>query len=926
MLFEALGSWLLGQFADAAGKRLGAGLLGGEQERALRAAGQVAIMRAARELRPGASGEDAEHVARVIDQVFRIPVSAAPLEEHATLLQALQAGITAQLAVLGDATLTGTGQSSAQVLDLPVERVTETLTSGVIREILLGGAGGGPLAPLAEQLNHDLTHLQGQHTAGMLDRVVQALAQLTRRADAAAPPAPRELPRPAADFTGRVDELAMLRGWLAVDAAGKGGAATPTAEAGQPAPTCAIGGMAGVGKSALAIEAANQLADSFPDGQLYVNLQGATPGLSPLDPLDALGGMLRTLGHDPTQIPGQVQEAAARFRSLTAGRRLLIVLDNADSARQVRPLLPGSPTCAVLVTSRRALVTLEGAHLLQLDALPEPQALALLGRVAGPQRIAAEPRAAVAVVASCGWLPLAIRIAGSRLAARPSWPVGLLADLLADATRRLEELAIGELAVRASFEISLHSLQDSPDPVDHAAVSAFGLLGLPDGPDIGVAAAAGLLDQPEPRTRTVLERLVDAQLLETPQPGRYQFHDLLRLYARQHATSQHPEPERLAASTRAFAFYTATAWHTLALLRPGDHRLATANPRWTRGGQQLADIPAALAWLERERANLLATIAQTAAAAPAVPGELAGQLTRALSAFFDRRGYWHDAVQANRTVLELARRTHDRVGQAHAHNDLGFAYRRLGRHTEAIASLRDGLALSQELDDLSGQAYSLGSLGSVYAALRRYQEALTLQRESLAIWRRLDDSLGQATNLINLAHVYGELGRYPEAITSLEESLAIWRQRGDRRGRATSVGILGVVYGRLGQPARALTCHRESLRLSREVGDSRGQAISLGDLGIVYGQLGEPAKALACLRESLTIFQELGHRAGQMRALRDLADILRTAGRHQQARAAWREALAIARTLGTPEAQEILARLGPQPPEDPEAPEPASDG
>jgi tetratricopeptide (TPR) repeat protein len=916
VLFEALGSWLVGQLTDAIRRRLGAGLLGGEQERALRAAGQAAIMRAARELRPGASGENVEYVARIMDEVFQMPAPVAPAADHATLLQALQAGIAAQLALLGDPTLTGTGQSSAQVLDLPVEQITETLIRNIVREILLRGAGGGPLAPLAAQLNHDLTHLQGQRTAGMLERVVQQLAQLTGRLGQAAPAVPQELPRTAADFTGRADELAVLRRWLTADPAGTGGAGRSATEGGWPGPTCVIDGMGGIGKSALAIQAANQLAERFPDGQLYVNLQGATPGLAPLDPLEALGRMLRALGHDPTQIPDEFQEAAARFRSRAAGRRLLIVLDNADSAQQVRPLLPGSPTCAVLVTSRRALVTLEGVDVLHLDALPEPQALTLLGRVAGTGRVAAEPQAAAALVGLCGRMPLAIRIAGSRLAARPAWPVRLLADLLADTGRRLEELAIGELAVRASFEVSLHALQDSPDPVDRTAVAAFGLLSLPDGPDLSVTVAARLLDQTEPATQTVLERLVDAQLLETPQPGRYQFHDLLRLYARQRAAGAHPEPERLAALTRTLAFYTATAWHTLALLRPGDHRLATADPQWTRGGQQLADTAAAaLAWLERERANLLAAITQAAAAAPAVPAELAGQLTRALSAFFDRRGYWHDAAQANQTVLALTRRTHDQVGQAYTHNDLGFAYRRLGRHSEAIASLNQGLALSQELNDLSGQAYSLGSLGSVYAVLRRYQEAIALQRQSLAIWRELGDTLGQATNLVNLGNIYRALGRYQEATASLEESLTIWRQRGDRRGRATSLGLLGVVYRQLGQPTKALACHQESLSLSREVGDRRGQAISLNDLGVIYGQLAQPEKALAHLQESLTVFQELGHRTGQMRVLRDLGDVLQLAGRQQQARAAWREAQAIAQTLGIPEAQEILARLNPQPPD-----------
>jgi DNA-binding SARP family transcriptional activator len=423
----------------------------------------------------------------------------------------------------------------------------------------------------------------------------------------ASQPVPRELPSPVAGFTGRARELQRLGRLLDL---------TATA-AGRPVVISAIDGMGGIGKSALAIQAAHQLTDRFPDGQLYVNLHGATPGQPPRTPISALGQLLQWLGLDPAAIPAEAEEAAVRWRSLAAQRRLLILLDNAHSAAQVRPLLPGSPTCAVLVTSRQVLGSLEGAHLVHLDLLPYQQALALLGRLIGRRRVAAEPAAAEEVVRLCGRLPLAVRIAGARLVDRPTWPVRELAGRLTDATRRLEELTAEGLAVRAAFDVSLQALRYGSDGIDRAAAAAFGLLSLPDGPDLGVAAAARLLDQPEPTTQALLERLVDAHLLQTPQPGRYQFHDLVRLHARQHATHQQPEQERLDALTRLFGFYTATAWRTLALIRPRDHRLATTDPRWSDGAPPFAGVLAALGWLEAERANLLSAITQTAGLAPA---------------------------------------------------------------------------------------------------------------------------------------------------------------------------------------------------------------------------------------------------------------------------------------------------------------------
>ena len=286
---------------------------------------------------------------------------------------------------------------------------------------------------------------------------------------------------------------------------------------------------------------------------------------------------------------------------------------------------------------------------------------------------------------------------------KDSTGTALQANMLADARHRLETLesfALGEMAVRRSFDVSLHALQESPGTLDNAAAAAFGLLSLADGPDLSIQAAAAMLGQHERYAGILLERLADAQLLETSRPGRYHFHDLLRLYGRQLAAGHYSEPDRLAAVTRLITFYTATAWRTLLLFRPGDHRLATADPRWAGGGQVLSDAAETVEWTELERGNLLAAVTQAASAAPAVPAELAGQLTRAMSACFDRRGYWQDLRRASQVVLELAQRDADQSGQAHAHADLGFACRRLGRHKEAITNLEPALSLFRELDDL----------------------------------------------------------------------------------------------------------------------------------------------------------------------------------------------------------------------------------
>jgi transcriptional regulator with XRE-family HTH domain len=449
---------------------------------------------------------------------------------------------------------------------------------------------------------------------------------------------PRQLPNDIADFTGRHRELDQLRRLLHLTSRTATG----------PVVISAIDGMAGIGKSALAIHIAHRVSDHFSDGQLYLNLHGSTPGLDPVEPLSALGQLLHGLGVPDQQVPTDVDAAAARFRTIAAPRRLLLVLDNARDAPQIRSLLPGSPTCAVLITSRQILATLEGAHPVHLDLLLPDHAIELLARIAGRQRIADDPQTAARLVRLCGYLPLAIRIAGARLAARPTWPLQVMVGKLADATRRLEELSTGELTVRAAFDISRNVLQESPDPVDRAACAAFGLLGLPDGPDLSVAAAARLLGQSEPATQTLLERLIDAQLIESPVPGRYRMHDLLRLFAREQAQRERAVARR-AALRRVLYWYLTTAQRANRLVQPVNLRRGGGGEVGSAkvGGLELRDRRDAFAWLEAERANLVAAAQQAARQ----PGALAA-VTVGLASSFQAKG---DRAQRGRHLHVLFR-------------------------------------------------------------------------------------------------------------------------------------------------------------------------------------------------------------------------------------------------------------------------------
>ncbi|HEX6683585.1 MAG TPA: tetratricopeptide repeat protein [Candidatus Limnocylindrales bacterium] len=706
-------------------------------------------------------------------------------------------------------------------------------------------------------------------------------------------PVPRQLPADIAWFTGRAEELAVLRDMLLVP---DRPAVRPIGPTG-PVVISAIDGAGGVGKSGLAIHAAHQVAGAFPDGQLYVDLRGATDGLAPLEPIEVLGRFLRALGVGGNDIPSDPDEASARFRTQVAGRRLLVVLDNATDEAQVRPLLPGAPGCGVLVTSRRTLAGLDAGCRVRLDVLSPHEAVRLLAALVGPERVAAEPEAAEAAARRCGYLPLALRIAGARLAARPGWPLAVLADRLAREQRRLDELEVADLGVRTSFTVSHNQLRYSASATDREAAQAFVMLGTWDGPELGVPMAARLLDVGEDRAERVLDHLVSAGLLEPARPGRFRLHDLLRLYARELAASVLTGTARTAALDRVLHCYVATLWHTLALTRPGDPRLDLVAPGWSAGGLEFPDASAALAWLETERANLLAAVLR-AASADLHTAVL--QLAPATFVFFLQRGYWLDCVRLNRTALAVAERCGDRLAQAQALCDLGGAFEFQGRSDDALACICRSLDIHRELDNVSGQAALLNNLGVVHSRQGRHVEALAFVRQGLSLHRRLGNRNGEALNLDTLGAVYGRLRRDDEALHCYAQSLAIHQKLGSRWDEAKTLNWTAIIYVRLGRHDDAMSCVRQSLAICEDLGSPAGRASNLDVLGTILHGRRRYAEALDCHQQSIAIFRTLGQRQDEAEALHHAAAALHALGRTGEVRTHLRQARAIHAQLGLP--------------------------
>jgi DNA-binding SARP family transcriptional activator/tetratricopeptide (TPR) repeat protein len=688
-----------------------------------------------------------------------------------------------------------------------------------------------------------------------------------------------QLPADTANFTGRAGELAQLLATLSERPVSDAVSDTPDQVSGGVVVICAVDGMAGVGKTALAVHAAHQLADRFDDGCLFLDLRGYTHQLSPVEPGQALERLLRSLGVPGEQIPHHIDDQAALYRNRLAGTRTLIVLDNARTADQVRPLLPADPGCLVLVTSRRRLTALDEALPISLDVLPVSDALALFSSIAGPGRITgnfADAEAASRVVELCGRLPLALRIAAARLRARPAWTMRHLADRLADQHDRLTELDDGERSVTAAFALSYCDLT-----VDQQRM--FRRLGLHPGTDIGLPAAAALTSTTVAKASRLLEDLLDANLLIQASAGRYRLHDLVRTYAA-HCVDQNDADqndadqnadERRTALTALFDYYRSTAAAAIDILYTDKvhHRPRVSST--SSLASAVCDTASARAWLDSERHNLVAACAY--AAVHGWPGH-ATRLATTIFRYLDQGGHYSEGLAIHSHARTAAAALNDRSVEAHALTSLGHVYVRQGHHDRAADNFRQAIILFHEAGDSPGKARALTHLGGARWRLGHYWQASHDLLQALAIQRDAGDGLGEARALHNLGLVRWRQGRYPEAEDHNRRALALARAAGHRVLEANALGNLGVLCAWQGRYGEAISHLQQVLEFSLKTGTSMGEAYVLTNLGSIYLWRGQPDKAIKYHREALALFRQNEDLGGECEALNGMGEALCATG------------------------------------------------
>ncbi len=652
---------------------------------------------------------------------------------------------------------------------------------------------------------------------------------------------PRQLPVDVAHFTGRGAELATLDAPLAQD-----GAARPAA--------MVIAGTAGVGKTALVVRWAHQARDRFPDGQLFVNLRGYDPG-SPMAPEQALEEFLRALDVPAERIPAGLGEKAALYRSLLDGRRVLIVLDNANAAEQVRPLLPGSATCWVVVTSRSrlsGLVARDGASRVTVDLLPPAEAIALLRDVIGTARVTAEPEATDELASRCAYLPLALRIAAERAVTHPHATLAGLADELAVLHDRLDLLATADeedeaTAVRAVLSWSYHAL--SPE-----TARGFRLLGLHTGPDISALAAAALTDTTPAQARRLLETLVGTHLIEETGRDRYRFHDLLRVYAAECAEVAETDHDRAAAVRRVLTWYLHTGDAADRILNPHRRRVPLDHPEVTCAPLEFAAYDQALGWCEAEQANLVAAIRHAAETGEHV---IAWQLPLALWGFFNLRKHWADLIATHRIGLAAAAHLHDRRGEAWTWGTLGMPYLDLGQYEEAADHFQHALSRCREIGDQWGEAIALVGLGAACFYPGQYKEAFEHSRCALPLCQEIDDPWSHIFALLNIGGAHRKLQQFEEALGYFRRALDIACPAHDRSGEATALRNLGATYRDLQRFDDALAHFQRARITYREISDRWNEARTLLNIGDILLKLNQVEAAAGYWHQALSIFEDL---------------------------------------------------------------------
>ncbi|MBT2444542.1 tetratricopeptide repeat protein [Streptomyces sp. ISL-36] len=741
---------------------------------------------------------------------------------------------------------------------------------------------------LADELgvdpNPELSRLQ--------QRILRADTELARPVEDQAPTPvvarPAQLPATVPDFTGRAAFVRELGDRLV------------TAE-GSVMAVSALAGIGGVGKTTLAVHVAHEARPHFPDGQLYVDLQGA--GARAAAPETVLGAFLRALGTPDSAIPDSLDERAALYRSTLDGRRILILLDNARDAAQIRPLLPGTAGCAALVTSRIRMVDLAGAHLVDLDVMSPEEALQLFTRIVGAERVRSEREAALDVVAACGFLPLAIRIAASRLAARRTWTVAVLAAKLADERRRLDELQAGDLAVKATFELGYGQLEP-------AQARAFRLLGLADGPDISLAAAAAILDLPLHDTEDLLEALVDTSLVESAAPGRYRYHDLVRLYARACAErDEQPPVERERALSRLLDFYLSTAARVYAIERPGDrtidHLEATHH-----SGLEFSNPAEALDWLHAEADCVLACAQQS----------LKGtSLRRAVDLLMATKDLAESGVNSLRYEMaavaarDAARASGDARSEGRARTTLTQVYSTAGRFDEADEEARIAVDLARASGDPWTRGNAPNERGILALYENRHVDAEAHLSQARNAFRADANKPGEASALCNLSRVHLATGRVASAVELAQQGIAIYEEADTGLALRLANGkyALGLALTASGRTTHARTVLTEALSVFQESRQQLWHGMTLFRLAEVHIADHRHAAAAAHAEQALSVLHGIGGEWRRANVLTVLGRGLTALGQRDRARVCWSEALDAFEKLGSPEANQVRALLHP---------------
>jgi DNA-binding SARP family transcriptional activator/tetratricopeptide (TPR) repeat protein/DNA-binding XRE family transcriptional regulator len=653
---------------------------------------------------------------------------------------------------------------------------------------------------------------------------------------------PAELPLDVFGFVGREPELAKL------DRIAEAGAAQPTAVL-----IAVISGTAGVGKSALAVHWAHQVADRFPDGQLYLNLRGFDPTGDPMAPHEAIRRFLDALDVPARRVPVDPSALIDLYRSSLADKRVLIVLDNARDPEQVRPLLPGGSGCLVVVTSRNrltGLIAVEGAHSITLNRLTVDEAQMLLARRLGPEQVAAEPDVVDRLITASAGLPLPLVIIAANAAVRPDFALAVLANDLDDADRRLDTLTGGDIAtdLRAVFSWSYRALS-------HGAARLFRLLGLHPGAEVTTTAAASLAGITPGETRTLLAQLTAAHLVTEHSPRRYGLHDLLRVYAMEQALAHDSDVERCSAVRRVLDHYLHTA-HVAALrLHPSRAPLVLEPPHTGVTVDTPADHPQATAWFTSEHQILVAAIDRSSTLGL---DSFTWQLAWTLTDFLDRRGHWSDLAATHQAALQAAKRLDDPSGQAHAHRGLAAARLWEDRYADAHAHLLQAKDLFVAVADHAAAVGALFDLGYLFERQHRYAEALGTAQSALELLETTGLHSRRGSALSNTAWYHTLLGRHEEAITYCEQAIPLLRDS-NPASHAGTLDTMGHAHHHLGQHQQAIACYQQALDIYRSLHAGEDTALVLAHLGDLYDARGEAQAACDAWQRALRVLDPLNH-------------------------------------------------------------------